>query len=143
MITKNEIESAIVSVLSQLDDVVAKREIEEDILTAPINTVFVKVRSYQFPNDLTLENLFISKNQLAIINIQIRIVYRSIKEKNNISEFEDKVINELVGLKLDIENYKGSDLILMPFQLNETMPLSQELKQSVNIFRIMTNLDFN
>lgn len=143
MITKTQIENAIVSVLSQLDDVVAKREIEEDTLTAPLNTVFVKVKSYQFPNDVTLENLSISKYQLAIINVQIRIVYRSIKEKNNISEFEDKVISKLVGLELDIAEYEGPALILMPFQLNETMITSQELKQSVNIFRIMTNLDFN
>lgn len=143
MITKHEIESAIISALDSVPGIVAKKELEDDYLSASQNTVFVKVKSYQFPNDLTLENIHINSNQLSIINIQIRIVYRSVKESNNISEFEDKVINKLVGLNLDITNYTGDDLILTPFQLNETTILSQELKQSINIFRIFSNIDFS
>ena len=143
MITKHEIESAIISALDSVPGIVAKKELEEDYLSASKNTVFVKVKSYQFPYDLTLENIDINSNQLSIINIQIRIVYRSVKNSNNLSEFEDKVINKLTGLHLDITDYVGNDLILTPFQINETTNISQDLRQSLNIFRLTTNIDFS
>lgn len=143
MITKSQIENTIISELEALEGVVAKRDMGQNTLTPAVNTVFVKVKSYKFANEDENEDYGIYKHQKVFIDIQIRIVYRTAKESSNISEFEDKVICKLVALELINEEEGIQGLVLRPAQLNETQDVEKDVKQSLNIFRIITFMDFS
>jgi|GEM_PF-4056063 len=141
MTTKAQIEEAIITELDTLAGVVAKREFEQDYLTVAKNTVFIKVKSYKFSNEDENETFGIQKEQKVTIDIQVRIIYRTIQETSNISDFEGLVITKLVGLELN--NPALSGLVLRPVQLNETTEINKDLRQSINFFRIITFMEFN
>ena len=142
MITKSQIEEAVISKLEIAEGIVAKREMSQDVLTPAKNTVFIKVLNYQFPNEDVSEDYDITKIIRTTINIQVRIVYRTVKETSNISEFEEKVLKELTAMHLEFDNYPMA-FVLRPAQFGETKDIDKDIKQSLNLFKIIGFLDFN
>lgn len=143
MLTKSQIENIIISELETLEGVVAKRDMGQNTLIPAVNTVFVKVKQYRFTNEDGNEDYEIYKEQKVYIDIQVKIVYRTVKESSNISEFEDKVICKLVALELNNIDDGIHGLVLRPVQLNETLEVEKDVKQSMNMFRIITFMDFS